>query len=291
MASTEFITEDFLLGNSQAVELYQNYAKDLPIVDYHCHLPVEQIGRDERWENMAQIWLYGDHYKWRAMRANGVDERYCTGGASDWEKFEKFAATMGYLLRNPLYHWSHMELKRYFGVSDRLLGPTTAKRIWEKCNERIGRDDFSARSLIKQSKVVLLCTTDDPIDSLEHHESIGADASFDVQVLPAWRPDKGMAVENPAKFGAWVGALGQAADVEISDFESYIGALRKRHDFFHERGCRLSDHGIDTIWAEDYTAKQIAGIFQKVRSGSERDAGEVLKFKAAMLYEFGVMDC
>ena len=290
MAGKEFIGENFLLENDQAVQLYHGYARDLPIIDYHCHLPPEQIARDKRWQNVTQIWLYGDHYKWRAMRSNGVDERYCTGDASDWEKFEKFAVTAPYLLRNPLYHWSHMELKRYFGISDRLLSPATARSIWDDCNERINNSDFSCRSLIKQSNVLLLCTTDDPIDSLEHHKAISADTDFDVQVLPAWRPDKGMAVESQAHFNAWVDALAKAADVDICDFDSYITALRKRHNFFHEMGCRLSDHGIETAYAEDYTAKEIAQIFDKIRGKSELNAEQRLKFKSTMLYEFGLMD-
>ena len=290
MAQDEFIGEEFLLQNTQAVELYENYAREIPIIDYHCHLGPEQIAQDARWENITQIWLYGDHYKWRAMRSNGVDERYCSGEASDWEKFEKFAATMPYLLRNPLYPWAHLEMKRYFGISDMLLCPATARSIWDRCNERISRDDFSARSLIKQSNVVLLCTTDDPSDSLEHHRAIAADTSFDVQVLPAWRPDKGMAVENPGAFNTWLDALAQAADVDICDFDSYIQALRKRHDFFHAHGCRLSDHGLETAYAEDYTPRQINTIFRKVRAATELDAAEVLKFKSAMLYEFGIAD-
>ena len=180
MAQDEFMGEDFLLQSAQAVDLYEGYARDLPIIDYHCHLPPGAIAQDKRWENIAQIWLYGDHYKWRAMRANGVDERYCTGQASDYEKFEKFAATMPYLLRNPLYHWTQLELKRYFGVCDRLLDAGTAKGIWEQCNEVIQGEGFSARGLMKQSKVVLACTTDDPVDSLEHHQALAEDNSFDI---------------------------------------------------------------------------------------------------------------
>ena len=290
MKPNQFIGEDFLLDCPQAVELYEGYAKDLPIIDYHCHLSPAEIAQDKRWENITQIWLYGDHYKWRAMRANGVGEGYCTGEASDYEKFEKFAATMPYLLRNPLYHWTQLELKRYFGVSDRLLDAGTAKDIWEQCNAVIQGKGFSARGLMKQSKVVLACTTDDPTDSLEHHQVLAADEAFDIRVLPAWRPDKGMAVEDPRAFNAWLEKLSAAADCDIVDFGSYIEALRKRHDFFQANGCRLSDHGLETAYAEDYSGKEIGSIFDKVRGGAELNQSEVLKFKSAMLYEFGVMD-
>ena len=289
MKTTEFIHADFLLESKQAKRLYHEHATAMPIVDYHCHLPPEEIAVDKRWENITQIWLYGDHYKWRAMRANGLDERYCTGEASDYEKFEKYAATMPYLLRNPLYHWTQLELKRYFDVSE-LLGLKTAKAIWEKCNTKIQQDGFSCRGLMKQSNVVLVCTTDDPVDSLEHHQVLAADESFDIQVLPAWRPDKGMAVENPIAFNNWLDKLGAVADVEIRDFTSYMEAINKRHDFFHSCGCRLSDHGLETAYADDYTQNEIDAIFGKLRSASELNADEMLKFKSAMLYEFGLMD-
>ncbi len=289
MKKCEFITEDFLLESSRAKTLYHDHAEALPIIDFHCHLPPRQIADDARWENITQIWLYGDHYKWRAMRSNGVDERFCTGDASDREKFEKFAATMPYLLRNPLYHWTHLELKRYFGVSQ-LLEPATAESIWEKCNAVIRRSDFSCRSLMKRSNVRLICTTDDPTDTLEHHRAIAADKSFDIQVLPTWRPDKAMAVEDAAAFNNWLDRLSAAADVEIRNFSSCIEALRKRHDFFAAAGCRLSDHGIETAYAEDYTDVEIKVIFEKIRSGVKPDRDDVLKFKSAMLYELAAMD-
>jgi glucuronate isomerase len=290
MAKDVFITEDFLLDSKPAQRLYHDYAADMPIIDYHCHLPPEQVAADQRWENLTQIWLYGDHYKWRTMRTNGVDERYCTGDASDYEKFEKFAATMPYLLRNPMYHWCHLELKKYFGISDRLLGPDTAESIWRQCNEVIAQPGFSARGLMGRSNVVLVCTTDDPTDSLEHHQAVAAHKTFDIQMLPTWRPDKGMAVENAAAFNAWVDLLAAAADVDIRDFASYIEAMRKRHGFFHSAGCRLSDHGIETAYGEQYTDGEIRAIFVKIRGGEELAGDEVLKFKSAMLYEFGVMD-
>jgi len=285
-----FITSDFLLETKPARRLYHEYAEDMPIIDYHCHLPPAEIAVNKRWENITQVWLNGDHYKWRAMRANGVAEQYCTGNASDWAKFEKWAETMPYLLRNPLYHWAHMELKRYFGISDRLLSPQTAKGIWDECNRKLASPAFSARGLMKQSKVVLVCTTDDPTDSLEHHIAIAKDKSFGIQVLPTWRPDKGIAVEVPATFNAWLDKLAAAADVDIRTFDSFTDALRKRHNFFHKNGCRLSDHGLETAYAEDYTEAEIKSIFGKMRSGKRLECDEILKFKSAMLHEFGVMD-
>ncbi len=285
----DFIHENFLLETDYAQKLFHEYAKSMPIIDYHCHLPPADIAQDRRWDNITQIWLYGDHYKWRAMRSNGIDEKYCTGNVSDYEKFEKYAETMPYLLRNPLYHWSHLELKRYFGVSE-LLSPETCKHIWEKCNERINSSEFSARKLMKQSNVVLVCTTDDPTDTLEYHLQIAKDETFDIKVLPTWRPDKGMAVENPETFNQWVDKLAECTDIDIKTFDNYIAALRKRHDFFNSVGCRLSDHGIETAYAEDYSATEIESIFTKLRAGKSLNQEETLKFKSAMLYEFGVMD-
>ena len=285
-----FITENFLLTNDAAVRLYHEYARPMPILDYHCHLPPAQIAADHRFENLTQIWLYGDHYKWRAMRANGVAERYCTGDASDWEKFEKWAETVPKTLRNPLYHWTHLELKRPLGISDRLLGPETARGIWEEGNARLAEEEFSCRGIMRQMNVVLVCTTDDPADDLAHHAAIAADPTFAIRVLPTFRPDRGMAVESPAAFAAWLERLGAAADVEIRDLASYLEAIRRRHDFFHQMGCRLSDHGLETIYAEDYTDGQVAAIFRRIRSGDSLQRDEVLKFKSAMLYEFALLD-
>lgn len=290
MKNDVFITDDFLLETKAARRLYHEFAAGMPILDYHCHLPTKQIAADQRWENIAQVWLRGDHYKWRALRANGVDERHCTGNASDWEKFEKWAETLPCLLRNPLYTWSHLELARYFGITDRLLGPDTARSIWNDCNKRMARRDFSARGLMTMSNVVLVCTTDDPVDSLEHHRAVAKDRSFKVQVLPTWRPDAAMAVENLAVFNAWVETLAEAADVDIRDYDSFLGALRTRHDFFHAAGCRLSDHGLDTAYAEAYTEPELKAIFRKARLRRPFTPEEVLKFKSAMLYEFGIMD-
>jgi glucuronate isomerase len=284
------ITENFLLDTKTAVALYHNYAKDLPIIDYHCHLPPRQVAENHRFANLAEIWLGGDHYKWRLMRTNGIDEKYITGDAGDWEKLEKWSQTVPRTLRNPMYHWTHLELKRPFGISDRLLNPQTAKSIWDECNAKLATPEFSARGIMKQMNVVLVCTTDDPTDTLEYHQAIADDASFKIQVLPTYRPDKGMAVESPKQFNAWVDKLAQMANVDVKNFNSYLEAFRKRQEFFHRLGCRLSDHGLETLYAHEYTDSEIAAIFAKVRSGRELDMDEILKFKSAMLYHFAVMD-
>ena len=285
-----FITDNFLLQNDSAVRLYHDYARDMPIIDYHCHLPPEEIATDRQFENLTQIWLAGDHYKWRAMRAAGVPERFCTGDASDWEKFEKWSETVPKTLRNPLYHWTHLELNRPFGVNDRLLSPETARGIWDECNEKLGQADFSARGIMRQMNVVLVCTTDDPCDDLAHHRAMAADPSFEIQVLPAFRPDKGMAVEDPAAFNAWVDRLAEAADVEIDGMTAYLEAFRNRHDYFHRIGCRLSDHGVETILAEEVSRYEIDVIFDKVRGGTYLKPDEIVKFKSTMLHEWAVMD-
>jgi glucuronate isomerase len=239
---------------------------------------------------MTDIWLAGDHYKWRAMRSNGVAERYCTGDASDWEKFQKWAETVPYCLRNPLYHWTHLELKRPFGISDRRLGPKTAKGIWEECNAMLATPEFSARGIMQQMNVVLVCTTDDPVSTLPDHAAVAADKNFKVQMLPTFRPDKGMAVENPAAFNAWVDQLAAVSGIAADDFDSYLSAIQQRHDFFHQAGCRLSDHGVETIDAEDYTIGEIKAIYKKVRGGASLDASEIAKFRSAMMHEFALMD-
>ncbi|MCX7426122.1 MAG: glucuronate isomerase [Planctomycetia bacterium] len=285
-----FITEDFLLANAAAVELYHGYARDMPILDYHCHLPAEQIARDHRFENLTQIWLAGDHYKWRAMRADGADERFCTGNAPDREKFQRWAETVPRTLRNPLYHWTHLELKRPLGISDRLLCPETAAGIWDECNAKLAEPGFSCRGIMRRMDVVLVCTTDDPADTLEHHAAIRDDASFDVRVLPTFRPDRAMAVESPEPFNAWVDRLAERTDIDIKDFKTFRQALRRRHDFFHEMGCRLSDHGVETIYAEECSGTDTDTIFQRIRRGNELRPEEILKFKSAMLHEFALMD-
>ena len=290
MTTAPFIHDDFLLDSTPARRLYHDYAAALPIIDYHCHLPPAQIAADHRFANLSEIWLAGDHYKWRAMRTNGVAERYCTGDASDWEKFAKWAETVPRLLRNPLYHWTHLELKHPFGIDDRLLGPQTARDIWNTCNAQLATPAFSCRQIMGYFKVRLVCTTDDPTDDLAAHRQIAADGEFDIQVLPTWRPDKGMQIADPSAFNAWVDRLAAAADVEIGDFASFMDALQRRHEAFHSAGCRLSDHGLEAVTAESYTATEIAAIFARVRSGQTPDVAAAAKFQSAMLLEFGRMD-
>lgn len=283
-----FMDENFLLQTETAQKLYHEHAAKMPIFDYHCHINPKDIAEDRRFNTITEIWLYGDHYKWRAMRTNGVDERFCTGDASDWEKFEKWAETVPYTLRNPLFHWTHLELKKFFGINE-VLGPGNARKIYDECNEKLSQPEYSCRGIIRMANVNTICTTDDPVDSLEYHRQI-KESGFEVAVLPAWRPDKAMMVESPATFNVYIDHLAKVSGVEIKTFADMIGALDKRHLFFHENGCRLSDHGLDTAFAEDYTAKEIRAIFAKVRSGSMLSDEEILKFKSCMLYEFGVMD-
>ncbi|MCI0499115.1 MAG: glucuronate isomerase [Planctomycetales bacterium] len=283
-----YMDNDFLLLNETSRRLYHEHAAAMPIYDYHCHLPPKQIAEDIQFENITQAWLYGDHYKWRAMRTNGVAERYCTGDASDWEKFEKWAQTVPYAIRNPLYHWTHLELRRYFGI-EQLLNPDTAKAIYEKCSEMTNSPEFSARNLMRKMNVRIVCTTDDPVDTLEHHQKIKADG-FEINVLPTWRPDKGMAAENIPALNDWIDMLSATTDIDIRDFSDYMKALRKRHDFFHTVGCRISDHGLETVYAAAYTAADINSIFDKIRSRKDLSDEEQLKFKSAMMVEFALMD-
>ncbi len=214
-------------------------------MDYHCHLPPQEVAEDKRWDNLAQVWLSGDHYKWRTMRSNGVDERFCTGDATDREKFDKFAATMPYLLRNPMYHWSHMELARYFGIQDLVLSPSTADAIWSRSSERLKAPEMSARGLMQQSKVALVCTTDDPTDTLEYHQSVAADTTFTSQMLPTWRPDKVLAIDKGYLWNSWIEKLEAATDMAIDSVDVLLRALQNRHDFFASVGCRLSDYGLE----------------------------------------------
>lgn len=283
-----FMDNDFLLQTGVAKELYHKHAAKMPIFDYHCHINPQEIAEDKQFKNISEIWLYGDHYKWRGMRSNGIAEKYCTGDATDWEKFEKWAETVPYTLRNPLYHWTHLELKRFFGV-DKLLNPATAKEIWDECNAKLQTPEYSCRGIIKMANVHTICTTDDPVDSLEHHRAIKADG-FETRVLPAWRPDKAMAVENAKVYNAYIDKLEAAADINIGTFSTLMDALDDRHEFFHQNGCRLSDHGLETALAEDYTRSEIERIFVKVRMVNELTLEEVMKFQSAMLYEFGIMD-
>jgi len=287
--SKHFITEDFLLQTKTAKVLYHEHAEKMPIYDYHCHLPAQQIAEDHRFENLTQAWLYGDHYKWRAMRTNGVVERFVTGDASDPEKFEKWATTVPYCLGNPLYHWTHLELKRYFGIASKLLGSDTAVEIYNTCSEMLRTAEFSVRNIMRKMNVKLVCTTEDPLDSLEYHKKIRQDG-FEIKVHTAWRPDKSMAVEDVTALNQWIDRLEEATDMEIKGFGSYIEALRKRHDYFHQNGCRLSDHGLETVDAEDYTDSEIKDVFAKIRAPKALDHSEKLKFKSAMMTELALMD-
>ncbi|HTN68269.1 MAG TPA: glucuronate isomerase [Dysgonamonadaceae bacterium] len=285
----KFITKDFLLETDAAKELYHQHAANQPIIDYHCHLNPKYIANDHQFDNLGQLWLEGDHYKWRAMRTNGIDERYCTGkDTSDWEKFEKWAETVPYTMRNPLYHWTHLELKTAFDVNE-LLNPKTAKHIYDVCTEKLRTSQFSARGLMKKYKVEVVCTTDDPVDSLEHHIALQKEG-FEIKVLPTWRPDKAMAVENPAEYRKYIEKLSEVSGVEINNFSDLIAALKNRHDFFESVGCKLSDHGVEELYAEDYLQSEIDNIFKKVYSDKELTKNEILKFKSAMLYEGAIMD-
>jgi glucuronate isomerase len=286
----EFIHKDFLLDTKTASKLYYTYAEPLPIIDYHCHISPKEVAQNRQFENMTQIWLAGDHYKWRAMRTCGVKEQFITGNASDWEKFEMWARTVPKTIRNPLYHWTHLELKRPFGISDKLLNEKTAKSIWGKCNAKLATPGFTTQGIAKRMNVKIICTTDDPIDSLEYHDAYAKKGNGFTKMLPAFRPDKAMAVENVDAFLSYLQKLETVSGIEIKDFDSLLVAIRARHDFFHSRGCRVSDHGIETAYAEDYTDSEIRFIFKKLQKGKSPDAVETLKFKSAMMYEFGVMD-
>ena len=284
----KFMDENFLLQTETAQKLYHEHAAKMPIFDYHCHINPKDIADDRKFNTITEIWLAGDHYKWRAMRTNGVDEKYCTGKASDWEKFEKWAETVPYTVRNPLYHWTHLELKKFFGI-DEVLSPKNARAIYDACNQKLQTPQYSCRNIIRMANVHTICTTDDPVDTLEYHQKIKADG-FEVAVLPAWRPDKAMMVENPISYNQYINQLEGVSEMEIKTFDDLMIALNKRHLFFHQNGCRLSDHGLDTAYAEDYTAEEIDSLFLKVRIGYRLTTREMQKFKSCMLFEFGRMD-
>jgi glucuronate isomerase len=285
----QFLTEDFLLQTETARNLYHEHAKKMPVYDYHSHLPAYQIASDHRFQNLTQAWLYGDHYKWRAMRTNGIGEKYITGNADDYEKFEKWAQTVPYCIRNPLYHWTALELKNIFGIKDRLLGPDTAREIYETCSEMLRSPEFSVRNIMRKANVRLVCTTEGPLDSLEHHKNIRA-GHFEIKVHTAFRPDKAMAAEDITAMNVFIDKLEEVCNMEITNFHLYIKAIWKRHAYFHENGCRLSDHGLDTAYAEDYTEKEIEKIFSMIRSGKKLDLSQCLKFKSAMMVELALMD-
>jgi glucuronate isomerase len=283
-----FMDENFLLKNKTSQRLYHEYAKEMPIIDYHCHLPQGQIAEDKQFENLTQIWLYGDHYKWRAMRTNGVDESYCTGNQPDYAKFEKWAETVPYTMRNPLYHWTHLELQRYFGIED-LLSPDTAREIYDECTAKLQTPDFSVRSLLRKMNVRLVCTTDDPVDDLAQHRQL-KEEGFEIPILPAFRPDAAMNVDNPVSFNSYIGRLEKAANVSIGSLKDLMEALKKRHDFFAANGCTVSDHGLEHIYSESFTGADVETIFNAVRSGKVLSETERNKFKSFMLLQFAEWD-
>jgi glucuronate isomerase len=282
--------DDFLLETPTARDLYHGHAKSQPIIDYHCHLSPELIRKNHRFSSLTEIWLKGDHYKWRAMRTQGVPEKYCTGDVSDWEKFQAWASTVPHTLRNPLYHWTHLELKNPFGVR-RLLDPTSARDIYEEANRQLAGDSLTTQGILRHFKVVVVCTTDDPTDTLEHHAAYAqTDAARQTSVYPAWRPDRGLAIETPEFLNPWLDRLGVVAGLEIRTFDDLLVALEGRHAYFHQHGCRLSDYGIETAYAEDCSLSEVRAAFEQARRGQPVVGTLALKYKSALMYEFSLMD-
>ena len=277
--SRTFLTEDFLLHSDVACELYHDYAKDEPIFDYHCHLPPDQIASNKTFRNLYEVWLAGDHYKWRAMRSNGVAEKYCTGEASDWEKFLAFARTVPYTLRNPLYHWTHIELKRFFGITT-LLDESTAKEIWNEANKKLAK--MPVHKILESNRVAVVCTTDDPNDSLEHHRKIRAAGKLKTRVYPAWRPDKALAIDQPVSWNSWVDKLG-----DCGSLAEFLARLTSRLSFFHVNGCRLSDHGLNHLFADDCTEAEAAHSFSAARVGRQVSLSDANKFRSFLLHWLG----
>ena len=282
---TPFMGKDFLLSNDTAKVLYHDYAAKMPIIDYHCHINPQEIYEDRKFDNITQVWLGGDHYKWRQMRSNCVEEKYITGDATDREKFQKWAETLEMAIGNPLYHWSHLELKQYFGYEG-ILNGDTAEDVWNLCNAKLAEPGMSARNLVKQSNVTLLCTTDDPIDSLEWHKKLKEDDSFDVQVLPTWRPDKAMNIEKP-DYLEYIAKLTNVSGVNVVNFKTMLEALQKRMDWFEEIGCRISDHGLEYVFHTPATPDEIEAIFAKRLAGDMVSREEELKFKTAFMIAMG----
>ena len=283
-----FINEDFMLTNDYARELYHTSAENLPIIDYHCHLVPKMIADNYQFADLTEVWLGGDHYKWRAMRGNGVPEDFITGMADGYAKFEKWAETVPYTMRNPLYHWTHLELSRVFGV-DKILKPETAREIYDECSAKLQTPEFRGQELMKRFKVEVVCTTDDPADTLEYHQQI-KDNPFGVKVLPTWRPDKAMVVEKPQQYREYIQKLSEISGIQINNYQDLLHALQKRQDFFHEMGCRISDHGLETFYAEDFTMEEVDQIFKNTLKGIQPAQEEVLKFKSAILLDFARMD-
>ena len=283
-----FINDDFMLTNDYARELYHQSAENQPIIDYHCHLVPKMIADNYQFADLTEVWLGGDHYKWRAMRGNGVPEEFITGKADGYAKFEKWAETVPYTMRNPLYHWTHLELSRVFGV-DKILKPETAREIYDECSAKLQTPEFRGQELMKKFKVEVVCTTDDPADSLEFHQQI-KDNPFGVKVLPTWRPDKAMVVEKPQQYREYIQKLSDVSGVAINNYQDLLTALQKRQDFFYEMGCRISDHGLETFYAEDFTMEEVDQIFRNTLKGIQPTQEEVLKFKSAILLDFARMD-
>ncbi len=284
-----FLTDDFLLRNDTARSLYHDYAKDQPIFDYHCHLPPQDIASNRKFETLYDIWLAGDHYKWRAMRSNGVHEKYCTGDAEPYDKFLAFAKTVPKSLRNPLYHWTHLELKRFFGIDD-LLDESTAQSIWDRANEQLAQPDFTTQKLIERSKVSVICTTDDPVDTLESHQAIREQGEFKTRVYPTFRPDKALGVNKPEDFNAWVQQLEKVTKVDCSNFGGFLHALAERHTFFHEMGARLSDHGLSHCPGQFASEKRARKIFEAARAGEAADPENWEKYAGFLMVFFGQLD-
>ena len=279
-----FLDEDFLLDNKMARVLYHDYAKSQPIIDYHNHLPPNEIAGNRQYENITQVWLYGDHYKWRAMRAMGIDERYITGDATDKEKFLKWAEVVPQTIRNPLFHWTHLELKRYFGI-DEILRPSSAARIYEACNEQLQDDSYGAQDLLVKMNVEMVCTTDDPVDNLEHHQAHRGNNPA-IQMYPAFRPDKAILI-GVAHYNDYIDLLAKAADTDIQTYADLLVALKKRINFFHEQGCRISDHGLNKLYAHPFTERQMNDIFRNKRKGEEPTTEEQAVFISGLMHELG----
>lgn len=278
----QFIHPDFILHSETGKRLYHEYAEKLPIIDFHCHLSPEMMANDRQFDSIGQIWLEGDHYKWRAMRSNGINEQYCTGNVSDWEKFEKWAETVPYTIGNPLYHWTHLELARYFDIHEQ-LSPKTARGIYDKANSLMNTPEYSTRNLLRKMKVEVVCTTDDPIDSLEFH--LKCKNEFEIKVLPTWRPDKVVKPDDPAALNAYLKQLGEVSDIEIKDFKTLIEALDKRHAFFTEVGGKLSDHGLDRFFYASFTQSEVDTIFAKLLAGKMISEDEAEKYISAVMIE------
>ena len=281
----KFMDENFLLDSPTAIKLYHEFSKDLPIIDYHCHISPKEIYEDVKFENITQVWLGGDHYKWRQMRSNGVEEQYVTGNASARDKFQKWAETLEKAIGNPLYHWSHLELQRYFDYHG-ILNGDTAQEVWDICNAKLQEEGMSARGLIKQSNVEVVCTTDDPIDSLEWHQKIKADETFDVQVLPTWRPDKAMNIEK-VDYLDYIAKLEEVSEMKISSFETLCQALEKRLDFFVDCGCKITDHGLDYVMYQPCSLDEVESIFETRLKGVDLTQAEILKYKTMILLFLG----